>query len=433
MSNNLKYFFFFYFFWIISQLSENIQIIDIFYRFDFVFSLAAIFFILKEFFQNKNHSIATFHYLLIISLMVIVLINTFRSPPTNIKGLVRFFGERYLFAAWVPIFFVFIGSRLKNWNLIIFYFFKYLKISFFLMLFYLIYFISGNELIGEVGRLTMMTMVYPILLLNRNYFNPKTKRIISVVVFLIFIFSFYVGSRTHTIHVLAFYLLVSVLTIYQETILKTIKQFMFILSISFAIIYVFKSNFENNYFNEFTANNFSNSRTEYVYPDFISDFNSNKRLEFEVNRDWLIGRGLNGSYYSQIFEITVDRDLKDDNSLGRKAGYRTEIESGYLFYVLKIGLIGLILKILIFIIAIYYGFKSRNKFTNTCCFIIIHHLFLMIPGGLPEFSMGNFLVWACVGACLSSETRLEKSSKSFFRETGNLLKTQTSLFNPIKF
>ena len=83
--------------------------------------------------------------------------------------------------------------------------------------------------------------------------------------------------------------------------------------------------------------------------------------------------------------------------------------------------------------SIYYGFKSRNKFTNTCCFIIIQQLFLMIPGGLPEFSMGNFLVWACVGACLSSETRLEKSSKSFFRETGNLLKTQTSLFNPIKF
>ena len=58
---------------------------------------------------------------------------------------------------------------------------------------------------------------------------------------------------------------------------------MFILSISFAIIYVFNSNFQNNYFNEFTANNFSNSRTEYVYPDFISDFNSNKRLEFELN------------------------------------------------------------------------------------------------------------------------------------------------------
>ena len=91
--------------------------------------------------------------------------------------------------------------------------------------------------------------------------------------------------------------------------------------------------------NKFTNKGFKNSRLAYAYPDFF--------LDMKDIQDWVAGRGINGTYYSKIFETTVDVDLDLKNSLGVKKGYRTGIECGYLNVILKIGLIGLFLKLLI--------------------------------------------------------------------------------------
>jgi hypothetical protein len=156
---------------------------------------------------------------------------------------------------------------------------------------------------------------------------------------------------------------------------------------------------------KFETDNFENSRNKYVYPDFFADMNTNK--------DWIFGRGINGSYYSFIFEGHM-HNLDENNSLELKKGYRTEIESGYLFTILKIGILGLALKLILAFSAIYLGlFKSNNFFVKSCALIVLEWLVFMYPMGLSQFSMGYILFWLCIGACLSKETRLAKSSILF--------------------
>jgi hypothetical protein len=171
---------------------------------------------------------------------------------------------------------------------------------------------------------------------------------------------------------------------------------------------------------KFTSKGFENSRKEYAYPDYFADMNS--------TLDWVIGKGLNGTYYSEIFERNVDKDLKENNSLGVKKGYRPNIECGYLQVILKIGIFGLILKLLLALPAIYLGlFKSKNWFVKGCAIIIVEWLISMYPAALPEWTISYMLFWLCIGACLSRETR-NATSSLFFKLHLNTIRNRNKSF-----
>jgi hypothetical protein len=168
------------------------------------------------------------------------------------------------------------------------------------------------------------------------------------------------------------------------------------------------SDYGNNksYF-EFTKSGFENSRVKYVYPGYFAD----------MQGDFLFGRGLNGTYFSNIFvEVMNDVNLTR-NSLEVKPGHRREVECGYLQTILKIGVFGLILKLILAVPAIFLGlFRSNNFFVKGCACIILEWLISMYPSALPEYRFTYILFWLCIGVCLSRETRLLKDSALFFRK-----------------
>lgn len=110
--------------------------------------------------------------------------------------------------------------------------------------------------------------------------------------------------------------------------------------------------------------------------------------------DWVIGRGINGEYYSpNIYE-------------GQISDYRTLIETGYLQIILKGGLVRLLFLLLMLVPAAILGlFYSNNILGKACGIWIMVALISLYPGTVESFSMQYLLVWISVGICFSKSLR----------------------------
>ncbi len=118
---------------------------------------------------------------------------------------------------------------------------------------------------------------------------------------------------------------------------------------------------------------------------FYSDFKTN---------DWIIGRGINGEYYCP----NIDEDQLTD--------YRSYIETGYLEFILKGGMIFLGLYLLILIPALFLGlFYSKNILSKAAAIWIIVSLIALYPSTVNTFTLNFLLVWISAGICYSSELR----------------------------
>jgi len=415
---------------------SGFQIFDIFVNFSFVIIFISTYYLFKEiFFSNLVHknSIPIIFRLIMALLLIIIIINIFRSPPSNIKGFIRFLFGKYYVGAWYPLLFFYVGSKLKYWSQILAFATKNLIFLVMGLPFVLLILINYQNF---YGTLIFLPLLFPILILNRNLFKKQTNNLITLSLAIYLISTFLIGSRGYTFHVIIYIVLVHYLTILRKNINRTRDLFKLnILYLVFGLFAYFvynvgisdKFNIEiNSNLSKFEKSNFENSRKQYVYPDFFADMNT-----FE---DLIFGRGINGSYYSFIFEGHMENLVDEDNSLGVKPGYRTEIESGYLFTVLKIGILGLVLKLILAFSAVYLGlFKSNNFFVKSCALIVLEWLVFMYPMGLPSYSMGYVLFWLCIGACLSKETRLAKSSFLFSDNYYRIRKINNSFFNISKF
>jgi len=414
---------------------DGLQGFDFFIRFEFILVLISAYYLLKEILVSnlmfKSRIPRTFQLFMVL-LIVIVVINIFRSPPSNIKGFLRFLGGKFYVAAWLPLLFFYIGSKLEYWNQILAFALKYQK--FILLGLPFIVFVVAINFNGS-GPLVMIPLLFPILILNRDVLDKVTNRLITVSMIIYLISVYLIGSRGYTLHALAYIPLLYYITVFKKSVNRKVNMLklnaiflvvslggyaIFNFEFSESLGGVFQTNVE-----KFEAGNFENSRKQYVYPDFFADM--------KTNNDWIFGRGLNGSYYSFIF-VGHMADLDETNSLGVKKGHRTEIESGYLFTIMKIGLLGLILKLILAFSAIYFGlFKSNNFFVKSCALIVFEWLIFMYPVGLPEFNLGYILFWLCIGTCLSRETRLASSSKLFMNNLIDIRNRNNSFFNIRKF
>ncbi|MFT3932615.1 MAG: hypothetical protein QM726_03285 [Chitinophagaceae bacterium] len=107
--------------------------------------------------------------------------------------------------------------------------------------------------------------------------------------------------------------------------------------------------------------------------------------------DWIIGRGINGSYYCPIFTNTN----------------RGVIETGYLHMILKGGIIYLGLFVIILLHAAYLGFfKTKNVLSKGMAFYILAHIIFLMPYGLPMFSFEYIILWVCIAYCESKAFRM---------------------------
>jgi len=118
-----------------------------------------------------------------------------------------------------------------------------------------------------------------------------------------------------------------------------------------------------------------------IFRDFFADFSSAK--------DWLIGRGLNGKIFRGIGPVDRMAD---------------EIENGYLYILLKGGLLYLVPYLLIQFRAIYFGaFKSNNLLCKSFALILIINLYDLFPFGLPDMSVRYMFLWIITGICYSKQ------------------------------
>lgn len=101
-------------------------------------------------------------------------------------------------------------------------------------------------------------------------------------------------------------------------------------------------------------------------------------MDFGTNYwDWIFGRGINGAYYCPLF-VPVQRQV---------------IETGYLFMILKGGLIYLLLYGFLFAHAIFKGIRSSNVVLKIMAIELSIRLLTLYPYGLPAFGYADFFCW----------------------------------------
>jgi hypothetical protein len=119
-----------------------------------------------------------------------------------------------------------------------------------------------------------------------------------------------------------------------------------------------------------------------VLEDFFEDFNTAS--------DWTIGRGANG-----VLKRTISED-----------GYGDTIENGYLYCILKGGLVYLIPFLTILLISISLAFtKGKNDIVRAFSTILIIHIIGMISFNIPDTSIKYFTVWFAASVCLNPKIR----------------------------
>ncbi len=113
--------------------------------------------------------------------------------------------------------------------------------------------------------------------------------------------------------------------------------------------------------------------------------------------DWVIGKGIKGKYYCPIVENVNDAE---------GAGFRDNIETGYLQIILKGGILSLALLLLTFIPAVYKGlFKSKNVLSKAAAMWVLLWIVYLYPSGGIVFTMNYVAVWIAVGICYSQKIR----------------------------
>jgi hypothetical protein len=138
---------------------------------------------------------------------------------------------------------------------------------------------------------------------------------------------------------------------------------------------------------------------EDMYLDSYSQFKDSRSfIFFELAEDltysdaWIWGKGIFGTHYSSMMQHVKGGD----------AVFRIGVEVGFLQYLLKGGLVYLILYMVTLIIAIYLGLnRSNNKLVRMIALILSGHFLLSIVSEYPKLDIPNVVFWILIGCCYS--------------------------------
>lgn len=136
---------------------------------------------------------------------------------------------------------------------------------------------------------------------------------------------------------------------------------------------------------------------DYIIDRGLDDTRSGVEICFYQDlssKDWIIGKGMIGEYFCPGID-------PDDVT-----GFRGTIETDYLQFILKGGLVSVILFLLITIPAICKGlFFSSNLLSKAGACWIIWILLNMYPSTINTFTLQYILLWISVAICFSSFIR----------------------------
>lgn len=152
------------------------------------------------------------------------------------------------------------------------------------------------------------------------------------------------------------------------------------------------------------ADNTGDTRT-FLYEELFEDLSENDA--------WLLGKGLNGTYYSSYFDRkNVDADIAD----------RKGVEVGVLNYLLKGGIVQSILYLLLLVWSSYSClFQSNSKAMMLVGFILLAHYIFLFVEEVPRYDIYNITIWFYIGLGFSN-TLLEREEDYFEERISEIVK-----------
>lgn len=334
--------------------------------------------------NSVKHRLETSYVDLVFKIYLFWLITVILRGFTTDYELVK----KLLFDAWYGLF-VFISPLIllfpKNLE---FYrkTFDFILISAILCIILYLYFI--NELIKPDFRdLTSQGLIETIsktlgipagFILLTYMYQSKSKKIIAWLVILLTLFFAILRARRGLIF-MALSVVIATYILYLVNLrVKIIFILISVLIGSFLINYTINSFNNKDIFHSLRLRGLEDTRSG-VEKMFYRDMST-----FE----WLAGKGMTGEYYCPGIDS------------GNKSGYRFVIETDYLNIILKGGIIGLVLFLLLAIPAIIKGlFFSSNNLSKAAAIWIILALINMYPSAVNTFTLNYLLVWISIGIC----------------------------------
>lgn len=252
---------------------------------------------------------------------------------------------------------------------------------------------------------TFLGMMVFILIAFIDYL-PKKWRIIVIILMVFYIIqALVIDARTPLLRI-GMAMLIWIFSKYNHYISQWLKYgitFLFIsLPIYFFILFyttgysVFADTLSKS--SSLAEEHATDTRT-FLYEEVLWD------LTFNDAMVW--GKGINSRYYSQFFSHNdADSDL------------RVNPEVGFLSYMLKGGVIMVILNLLLILFAVYHAFiKSKTRYLNIMGAIILGHFFLLFIENIPKYDLYNITTWFMIGLCLSKteKTCTEEHFKNKFK------------------
>ena len=317
---------------------------------------------------------------------------------------------------------------LVNFNLHSFYYMK--RISVFLCLFFLVMtyinryqIINGQftygmtSLIDTTGEFLTVRALLAFLspgfglvifsLFTSGYFKEKSVSFLPITVIIIYFLSQAIGGGrgatvTNLLYILAFFFITTrypvavgrVKTI--SSIKKSKRLSNILLGFAFIVLLVYMFNqtsvfdyvLERAFGEKTVTGNLDTSNRDILKADFIDDFNQSPT-------DWIWGRGVNGYYHTK-------------DMFASSAGTREAMEWGYLYLILKGGIVYLVLTVLCFLHAAILGLKhSRNTLSKAMAIICLFHLYGMTSVAVqPNYSVRYLIPWLCVGLLELKQIRM---------------------------
>lgn len=223
-----------------------------------------------------------------------------------------------------------------------------------------------------INRCSIPSLFVKPFLMTAFLFNYK--RNFKVLAYITILFSFLalflMGRRGGSFEIIAYVVIYIAFKLNRSQ-----KLFLVVLLATLIVLYILP-----NYMN-YTSDMIFFQRLEMdtrsgVEVDFIKDFNKND--------DWLFGRGISGTYYCPTL-------------LGLGQVNRSGMETGYLNFILKGGIIYLVSYLGILLYSVYLGFyRSKNIYSKYIAVVILFNLLMLYPGGYPSLIPSVIVLFAFV-------------------------------------
>lgn len=222
------------------------------------------------------------------------------------------------------------------------------------------------------------------LFMTNKYHNRKVLVRAIIVLVVSFIVVTIMGRR-NLMFTTGLYILFGGICLFKDGKIKSIESKIVLVFTTLLLLVVFAFYFASSSAFDTIKGRATENTRETVFMMFFIDMADPK--------DIALGRGVFGEYYCPGVDRSSDTDEYNDD--------REVIECGYLQLILKGGVVYLCLYMILTVVAVFRGFKAKNRFVNVCAYIVLVQLIDMFPFGLHSYNTKAFLIWLCVGICFN--------------------------------